>query len=45
MRDWKETFTDVLLMITLGIFGVAVGIGLCKFCPEFGYFVNWGISG
>ena len=38
MRDWKETLKDVLLMITLVIFG------LCKFCPEFWWFVNWGIS-
>lgn len=43
-RDWKDTLVDVLLMITLVIFGVAIGIGLCKFWPEFWYFVNWGLG-
>ncbi len=44
MRDWKETFTDVMLVITLVMFGVTVGIGMCKFWPEFWWFINWGVG-
>ena len=43
-RDWKETLKDVMLLITMVIFGVAIDIGLCKFWPEFWWFVNWGLS-
>ena len=43
-RDWKDTLADVLLAASLVIIGAAVGIGLCKFCPEFWYFVNWGLG-
>lgn len=44
VRDWKDTLLDVLFAVSLVIIGVAVGIGLCKFCPEFWWFVNWGLS-
>ena len=43
-RDWKDTLADVLLLFVILFEGVVIGIGLCKFCPEFWYFVNWGIS-
>ena len=43
-RDWKDTLLDVLLAASLVIIGAAVGIGLCKFWPEFWWFVNWGLS-
>ena len=43
-RDWKDTLADVLMLLAILLFGVAVGIGLCKFCPEFWYFVNWGLG-
>lgn len=43
-RDWKDTLADVLMLLAIGLAGVVVGIGLCKFYPEFWYFVNWGIS-
>lgn len=44
MRDWKDTLLDVLFAASLVIIGVAVGIGLCKCCPEFWYWINWGIG-
>ena len=44
VRDWKETLADVLMLFAILLFGVVIGIGLCKFCPEFWWFVNWGIS-
>lgn len=34
-RDWKDTLADVLMLLA---------IGLCKFCPEFWWFVNWGLG-
>ena len=43
-RDWKDTLADVLMLFAILLAGVVAGIGLCKFCPEFWYFVNWGIS-
>lgn len=43
-RDWKDTLADVLMLFTILLAGVVVGIGLCKFCPEFWWFINWGIS-
>lgn len=43
-RDWKDTLADVLMLLAIGLAGVVVGIGLCKFCPEFWYFVNWGLG-
>ena len=43
-RDWKDTLADVLMLLTILLFGVVIGIGLCKFWPEFWWFVNWGIS-
>lgn len=42
-RDWKDTLADVLLMFAILMTGMAIGIGLCKFWPEFWWFVNWGI--
>lgn len=44
-RDWKDILADVLMLLAIGLAGVVVGIGLCKFCPEFWYFVNWGCRG
>ena len=44
VRDWKDTIADVLMLLAIGLAGVVVGIGLCKFCPEFWWFINWGIS-
>ena len=41
-RDWKETLADVLMLFTILLAGVVIGIGLCKFCPEFWWFINWG---
>lgn len=35
---------DTLLRIALVLFGMAAGIAMCKFWPEFWYFLNWGIS-
>lgn len=43
-RDWKDTLADVLMLLAIGLAGVVVGIGLCKFCPGFWYFVNWGLG-
>lgn len=43
-RDWKETFIDVMLLVALVLFGIAIGIGMCKFWPEFWWFVNWGCA-
>jgi hypothetical protein len=43
-RDWKETLADVLMLFTILLAGVVAGIALRKFCPEFWWFVNWGIS-
>lgn len=40
----KDTLADVLMLFTILLFGVVIGIALCKFWPEFWYFVNWGIS-
>lgn len=34
----------VLIISAAMIFGVALGIGLCKFVPGFWYFVNWGLG-
>ena len=45
MRDWKDTLLDVLFAASLVIIGVAVGIGMCKFCPEFWHWINWGRLG
>ena len=45
VRDWKDTLLDVLLAATLVIIGAAAGIALCKFCPEFWYWINWGWLG
>lgn len=44
VRDWKGTLSDVLMLLAILLFGVTIGIGLCKFYPEFWWFVNWGIS-
>ena len=41
----KDTIIDILCAATLVIAGATLGIALCKFWPEFWWFVNWGISG
>ena len=43
-RDWKDTLADVLMLFTILLAGVVIGIALCKFCPEFWWFVNWGVG-
>ena len=43
-RSVKDTLLDVLLAASLVIIGAAVDIGLCKFCPGFWWFVNWGLG-
>ena len=43
-RNWKDRFVDVMIPVNLILAGVVAGIALCKFCPEFWWFVNWGIS-
>lgn len=35
---------DTLLRIVLVLIGMVAGIALCKFWPEFWWFVNWGVS-
>ena len=44
VRDWKDTLADVLMLLAIGLASVVVGIGLCKFCTELWYFVNWGLG-
>lgn len=41
-RDWKETLKDVMLLIALVLFGVLIGICLCKLCPPFWHWLNSG---
>lgn len=43
-RDWKDTLAYMLMLLAIGLVGVVIGIGLCKLCPEFWYFVNWGLG-
>ena len=43
-RTWKDICIDILYAVNLILAGVVIGIGLCKFCPEFWWFINWGIS-
>ena len=43
-RTRKDICIDILYAVNLILAGVAAGIALCKFCPEFWWFVNWGIS-
>ena len=43
-RDWKDTLIDIMYAVNLLLAGAAAGIALCKFWPEFWWFVNWGIS-
>ena len=40
----KDIVIDILYAATLVIIGAAAGIALCKFVPEFWWFINWGIS-
>ena len=35
---------DVLNDVAWFFIGAAAGIALCKFWPEFWWFVNWGLS-
>ena len=41
-RDWKDTLADVLMLFVILLAGVVIGIGLCKFCPEFWHWLNGG---
>ena len=43
-RDWKYILTDVLYAISLVVMGAVAGVTMCKFCPEFWNWLNWGVS-
>ena len=43
-RNWKDICIDILYAVNLILAGVVAGIALCKFWPEFWWFVNWGIG-
>ena len=43
-RDRKGIVIDVLYALSLVVMGAVIGIGMCKFWPEFWWFVNWGVG-
>ena len=43
-RIRKDICIDILYAVNLILAGVVAGIALCKFWPEFWWFVNWGVG-
>ena len=43
-RDWMNGLCEAAYAVSLILVGAAAGISLCKFWPEFWWFVNWGMS-